>query len=147
MSIARLIANFIHRAKDGVEATEEELKVVIAAVEPEVVKIKNAAVDEVKDGLGAVLSDVKDALELVSHDHGAALDAAQKALTTAFGDAVAEVHARFDVIEKKLAELRAANAEKTSPVKSAAKKAAAPAPAPAPEVSILRTRLQRWQWP
>lgn len=133
MSIAKAISSFLHRAKDDVVTTEAELEKVLAAVEPEAIKLKNAAVDEVKDNLGSVagslVADVKGALEIVSHDHSAAITAAEAAVAARFDALVADVHARFDALDAKLAGLKTDTAKKTAP--AAKKAAAAPAAAPA----------------
>lgn len=126
MSIAKAISNFLHRARTDAASTEEELKSVLSAVEPEVFKIKNAIVDEIRDDLPHITEEVKGALSLFAQDHAARFD-----------QAIADVHTRFDAIDEKLAVMRkataaaVASAAKGAPLRSAAKKVSAPASAQA----------------
>jgi hypothetical protein len=103
MSIAKAISAFLHRAKDDAAATEAELKNVLKAIEPEVTALKNAVVDEIKDELPAVVKDVEDAVKGVIASH-----------SPAFTEALTTLHARFDALDAKLADLKAANAAATA---------------------------------
>lgn len=115
MSIAKAISNFLHRAKDDAAATEEELKTVLKAIEPEVVAIKNAIVDEVKDELPHIIEEVKTAL---TKEAAAIID-------------------RFDAIEARLAMMRAENIQATSAVKKAAQNLKKQPATPAPEAAVV----------
>lgn len=128
MSIAKAISNFLHRAKDDVSSTEEELKKVLAVIEPEVTAVKNAVVDEVKDALPTIIEEVKGALSVVVHDGSARLT-----------KELAVIHDRFDAIDAKLAMLRAESIQNASAVKKAAQNLKKQAATPAPEEPVAQT--------